>query len=269
MQRPALNNLKLLIWFTVILAVIILSVLRITQTSREAKAAPADTEGVTLIRSMESAPVAPIEDHIFEMEKDEIRQQILQDPGRTFQTLADIHTVILGDSRVVGFSIYGFMDPSTVLAGTSWSILEIPALYQTLEQMNPRFVIVAFGINEIGQQLSTPVLFDTDESYAEALGGYLDEIQSILPDAKIYFSSILPANDVGVSLQPGFSIIPRRNEVIRKYCKESGYGYIDVEPVADAHQDLYISDGVHFYEEFYPYWASAILAQIMEDGGIS
>ena len=60
-----------------------------------------------------------------------------------------------------------------------------------------------------------------------------------------------------------------RIKVIRKYVEDAGYGYIDTEPVGYAHPDLYISDGVHFFAEFYPFWGRAILEQIIKDGGIS
>ena len=268
MQKSTRNNIRILIWFIAAVAVIILSVILITHSGKETHAAD-DTNGVSIIQSMEAAPVAPIEDHIFQLEKEEIQRKLLEDPTRIFETLTDIDTIIVGDSRVVGFQMYGFMDPSRILAGTSWSIQEIPALYGTIEAMHPRFIVVAFGINEIGQQFYTPVYYSTHESYAQDLVYYLNQIQSIAPDAKIYFSSILPANETGLALQPGFGIIPERNKVIRQYVEEAGYGYIDTEPVGNAHQDLYISDGVHFYAEFYPYWGRAILEQIIADGGIS
>ena len=268
MQNSTRNNIRIIVWFIVAAAVIVMAVIFITNFSRETHAAD-ETKGVSIIQNMEEAPVAPIEDHIFQLEKEEIQRKLLEDPSRTFETLTDIDTIIVGDSRVVGFSMYGFMDPSRILAGTSWSIQEIPALYGIIEQMHPRFIVVAFGINEIGQQFYTPVYYSTHESYAQDLVYYLDQIQSVAPDATIYFSSILPCNDLGLELQPGFGIIPERNAVIKQYVEEAGYGYIDTEPVGYAHPDLYIGDGVHFFAEFYPYWGRAILEQIIKDGGIS
>ena len=269
MQKAMRHNITILAWFLAVLAIIVVSVIWITRFSNETQAAPGETDGEAIIRSMEAVPIAPIEDHIFQKEKDEILRKILDDPDRTFQTLADINTVILGDSRVVGFSMYGFMDPSRILAGTSWSIQEIPALYGIIEQMNPRFVIVSFGVNEIGQQYFTPVYYSTDESYIADLKIYMDTIQSIVPDARIYFSAILPVSDWGLESKPGFAIIPERNQAIKQFCEESGYGFIDTEHLTYEHPDLYIADGVHFYAEFYPYWGRDILEQIIADGGIS
>ena len=126
MQKSTRNNIKILVWFIAVAAVIVMAVILITNFSKEAHAAADDSEGIQIIQSMEDAPVAPIEEHIFQMEKEEIQRKLLEDPSRTFETLTDIDTIIVGDSRVVGFAMYGFMDPSRILAGTSWSIQEIP-----------------------------------------------------------------------------------------------------------------------------------------------
>lgn len=270
MKNSAKNNIKLLAWFAAIAIVITMAVVFICTFSAKSKAPQSEmsSQGEAVIRKMEQIPFAPIEEKIFEMEKQEINRQLLEDPSRIFQTLSDINTVILGDSRVVGFMAYGYMDPSRIMAGTSWSIMEMPALFPQVEQMNPRFVIVAFGINEMGHQLDEPVYFSTDEMYIEALSYYMNQLRSVVPNAKIYFNSILPANEVGLSISPGFGIIPRRNQAIKEFCEREGYGYIDVEEIANEHPELYIEDGVHFFSEFYPLWGSQILNQIIIDGGL-
>lgn len=46
-------------------------------------------------------------------------------------------------------------------------------------------------------------------------------------------------------------------------CEGTDYIYIDNTDIAEAHKDLYDQDGVHFYWEFYPYWASNILKALI------
>lgn len=270
MKVSTKNNIKLLVWFFAVAIVIALAVIFVVKISSDTTTVQSEvsSKGEQIVRKMESVPFEPIEEKIFQKEKEEITLKLLEDPSRVFQTLSDINTVILGDSRVVGFMAYGFMDASRIMAGTSWSIMEMPALFPQVQQMNPRFVVVAFGINEMGHQLDEPVYFSTDELYIEALTYYMDQLRQTVPNAKIYFNSILPANEVGLMISPGFSIIPRRNQAIKEFCEREGYGYIDVEPVANAHPELYIGDGVHFYDSFYPLWGSTILEQIISDGGL-
>jgi len=260
---------KHFIWVLAVVIVITIAVIFVSKSSKNnLSQSEVDIQGEAVIRTMEAIPFAPIEETIFEKEKIEITRQLLNDPSRVFQTLSEINTVILGDSRVVGFMAYGFMDESRIMAGTSWSIMEMPALFYQVEQMNPRFVVVAFGINEMGHQLDEPVYFESDEMYVEALSYYMGELRSVVPNAKIYFNSILPASELGLLISPGFSIIPRRNQAIKEFCEREGYGYIDVEPIANAHPEFYIEDGVHFYSDFYPLWGSEILSQIIRDGGL-
>ena len=84
MQKSTRNNIKILVWFIAVAAVIVMAVILITNFSKEAHAAADDSEGIQIIQSMEDAPVAPIEEHIFQMEKEEIQRKLLEDPSRTF-----------------------------------------------------------------------------------------------------------------------------------------------------------------------------------------
>ncbi|MCQ2512222.1 MAG: GDSL-type esterase/lipase family protein [Lachnospiraceae bacterium] len=225
-------------------------------------------DGVKAIQLMEARPIAPIEDEIFQLQRQEIIRKLTEDPSRVFQTLADVNTVIIGDSRVVGFSAYNCMDESRILAGTSWSILELPAVFYAVTSINPRYIVVAFGINEISQHLGTPVYFNTDESYVEALDYYLGMLQECAPNAKIYYSSILPASEEGLASMDGFRIIPERNNAIHAFCEEKGYGFINTEEIAYEHQEMYREDGIHFTADFYPLWGEAILSEIIRTGGV-
>lgn len=240
----------------------------IINNNRRISVSSVSRSGIETIKVMEALPIAPIEEEIFQLERQEIVQKLTEDPDRIFQTLANLNTVIIGDSRVVGFSAYNCMDESRILAGTSWSIMELPAVFGTVESVNPRFIVVAFGVNEIGQQLDTPVYFNTDESYIEALDYYLGLLQQSAPNAKIYFSSILPASNTGLAVMNGFTIIPGRNKAIKAFCEEKGYGFIDTENIANEHQEMYREDGIHFTADFYPLWGAAILNEIIRTGGI-
>lgn len=224
--------------------------------------------GIENIKVMEAVPIAPIEEDIFQRQRQEIVRKLMENPERIFQTLADINTVIIGDSRVVGFSAYNCMDGSRILAGTSWSIMELPAVFDTVQAINPRFIVVAFGVNEIGQQLDTPVYFNTNESYVNALDYYLGLLREYAPNSKIYYSSILPASKAALTVMSGFSIIPERNKAIQSFCEEKGYGFIDTESIAKEHQEMYREDGIHFTADFYPLWGGAILNEIIRTGDI-
>ncbi len=269
MDKKRFHKLKIVLCLVVTAFVVCVAILLIIQgRSNHISVSSVSKEGIEKIQLMEANPIAPIEEEIFQRQREEILRKLMEDPERVFQTLADFNTVIIGDSRVVGFSAFNCMDESRILAGTSWSIMELPAVFGSVEAINPRFIIVAFGVNEIGQQLGTPVYYNTDESYVEALDYYLGMLQECAPNAKIYYSSILPASDEGLQNMSGFTIIPERNKAIKAFCEEKGYGFIDTESIAYEHQEMYREDGIHFTADFYPLWGEAILKEIIRTGGI-
>lgn len=272
MKHDRKNILKLLAKLMVIAAVISgICALVIHFSNKPASAGSVNTEALrtaSLIKNLESADFAPIEDKIFEAKRSAIVSNDI-DTENAFLTLSKLDTVYIGDSRVVGFSSFGYVDASRVLANTSWSILEIPAVIPALDNINPKNIIVSFGLNEIGHQLDTPVYYTTNELYVSDLSKYLHLIQEHAPNAKIYFSSIMPVTEATLAASPGFSVIPGRNEAIKAMCKQEGFGYIDMTETANSHKELYHEDGIHFQSEFYPYWGAQILDSILynETGG--
>ena len=54
--------------------------------------------------------------------------------------------------------------------------------------------------------------------------------------------------------------------MIKAYCEENGYPYIDNTQIVEEHSDLYDEDGIHLQEDFYEYWAVNMLAEVMADG---
>ena len=62
MQKAMRHNITILAWFLAVLAIIVVSVIWITRFSNETQAAPGETDGEAIIRSMEAVPIAPIED---------------------------------------------------------------------------------------------------------------------------------------------------------------------------------------------------------------
>ena len=111
---------------------------------------PQVAEGTSYITQMESVATAPIEEKILAEEQaklDEERlQEMLSDPAKIFSAFQEYNIVLVGESRTSGFSAYGFLDENHVLGGIGWSIMEIPALYDTIASLKPSHIIFCFGI---------------------------------------------------------------------------------------------------------------------------
>ena len=262
----------------VTLAAILVSVaavLIIAQTER-AEAAFAETEatsqvarGTAYIKSQEASPVAPIEEAISAEEQEALQaielEELLSDPSRIFEALVSSNTVLVGESRTAGFSAYGFLDENHVLGGIGWSIQEIPALYEQIASLSPSNIVFSFGINELGRYPDTPVYYYSPELFAQDLGSFIDTIREMVPGAKIYVNCIVPCTDAVYQEYPGYGAIPEWNEYLKEFCKEKGYGFIDISDLCAEHVDMYREDGTHLISDFYPYWGARILEAILEN----
>ena len=262
----------------VTLAAILVSVaavLIIAQTER-AEGALAETEvtsqvarGTAYIKSQEASPVAPIEEAISAEEQDVLQseemEELLSDPDRIFEALVNRSTVLVGESRTAGFSAYGFLDDNHVLGGIGWSIQEIPALYEQIASLSPSNIVFSFGINELGRYPDTPVYYYAPEVFTQDLEAFIGTIREMVPGAKIYVNCIVPCTDAVYEEYPGYGVIPEWNEYLKGYCKEKGYGFIDISDLCAEHADMYREDGTHLIGDFYPYWGARILEAILEN----
>lgn len=204
-----------------------------------------------------------------------------QDPFPLFQD-----AVILGDSRAVGFFYYGFIDESRDLTGTGDTILNLPSKLDALEALNPRYVYLTYGLNDlkIGHWGSL-------EAHIADYMAAVQKIRERVPDAVIVISSILPYRDpvaqssssqgtgsTSETTPSSFGLteadkgrlakIPQWNELMEKTCKEFGLVFVDNDAICEEHKDLWEADGIHMYKAFYPAWGKNLVVAALEEGGI-
>lgn len=253
----------------IILSMIVMCITQFTSSKgSSSKTSTKQTLALSYIKAAEATDISPIENRIFENNKDHLiyADEISQE--KLFLNLGKLGTVILGDLRALGFSSFNFMDPARVLADANWTIQNISSLVPKLKELNPRNIIITCGVNEIPTTLNPNEFDKTNSSYVSDLSYNMGLIKKALPDSKIYFSSILPVTDGVLNNCPGYSIIPGRNDAIKKMCDNDGYRFLDMTSFAKANFHLYGDDGIHLLPEFYPSWGRAILnAVTAEEGG--
>ncbi len=158
--------------------------------------------------------------------------------------------VFLGDSRVVGFSLYGFLSSDRVFAETGDTINAISGSMDRIRSLQPKSIFISYGINDISCGL-----WPTADEYAKDFGRQLDELKKELPDADIYVNSILPATSEAIEYAPVWGGLPEYSEAVRKVCRKKKVSFIDNSNLFEEHEDLYEGDGVHVKPDFYRFWA--------------
>lgn len=198
------------------------------------------------------------------------------DPFTVFQD-----AVILGDSRAVGFFYYGYVDESRDLTGTGDTILNIPKKYEILEQMNPRYIYLTYGLNDIkiGHWSSL-------EAHIADYMDFVRQLRERLPDSVIVISSVLPFQDpddpeVALTSKPAsgstlteadirrLTRIPEWNELMKTACAENGVIFVDNNAICTELKDLWEPDGIHVVKAFYPHWGKNLVVAALEEGGVA
>lgn len=250
-QRPSLLLTAAAVF---ILIVVLIFMLRGKSTQQTVSAA-----GLDYLKSLESRDVSSIEKTIKEIEKEEQREALESGELTVWEQFQDY--AIMGDSRALEINQYGFLPSERVLAHRGATINDIPEYMDRLKTLNPSYVFLCYGLNDV--ELGC---WENPEEYTVDLGKAIESIREELPDAEVYVNSILPAQDPPYELSDGWKDIPEYNEVIKAYCEENEYPYIDNTQVIEDHSDLYEVDGVHFQADFYEYWAANMLTEVQIDG---
>lgn len=159
-----------------------------------------------------------------------------------------------GDSRVTGFSTYGYLDSSRVLAKTGQTIVNIKDWKPQIKKMRPTHLYFSYGVNDIQSNLD------------ESLGGYdtyyekqIKEILKLCPSGTtVTVNSILPVSAGAEEKNANWKNIDAYNQKIKKMCKRNHWTYIDNDSICDS-DSIYEGDGIHFVPSFYQVWAMHML----------
>ncbi len=214
--------------------------------------------GISYIRSLETKGTAEVEQQIKAVEREEMRLALEQGEIDVWQMLND--TVILGDSRAVGFYVFEYIEQRRVLAEAGSTIRNIEGHIPELEALNPSVVVLSYGINDMNIGF-----WGTVEEYMNEYAQIVQKLQSELPDTAIYINSIIPVTEQAFSQGPKWQEIPDWNSYMKQYCAENNIHFIDVSDTVEQHNDLHDpGDGIHMQSAFYPYWAMDIVLEVFE-----
>lgn len=242
--------------------------------------------GVAFLESLEQQDPAEVDAILRQRRLAELEAQRVEtlakikagelDPFTVFQD-----AVILGDSRAVGFFYYGYVDESRDLTGTGDTILNIPKKYEILEQMNPRYIYLTYGLNDIkiGHWSSL-------EAHIADYMDFVRQLRERLPNSVIVISSVLPFQDpddpdVALTSKPAagstlteadirrLARIPEWNKLMKTACAENGVIFVDNSAICTELKDLWEPDGIHVVKAFYPHWGKNLVVAALEEGGVA
>ena len=243
-------------------------------TSASTEDAAAISQGVSYLQSLEAQDPDTVDNvlkqqrlqHIQEMRDERLRQ--LETGEISVWSLFDDY-VLLGDSRAVGFSFYGFLPDERVIAESGATILHLEEHIPDIVALNPSNIFLCYGLNDVSIGI-----WPTPESYVEQFSDIIAQIQSQLPDANIFISSILPARDPAFQQSSAWYNIPEYSQAVSDMCSTTAHCYfVDNDAIAEEYANLWEDDGIHVRQDFYPHWAANLITEVysasLDDGSTS
>ena len=215
-------------------------------------------DGVAYIKTLEKKDTSKTEQTIKEIKRKERKAALESGEQDVWKYFND--SVVLGDSRAVGFEYYNFIPEDRVFAEAGSTIKNISDHVDGIKKVNPSSIILCFGLNDISIGY-----WKTSEEYIEELDKIIALLHTELPDATVFVNSIIPAIDPAFEKSEKWRDIPDWNEDVKEHCEEEKIPYIDITDVVKEHENLYDIDGIHMRKEFYPYWAIAIITEVTEN----
>lgn len=223
--------------------------------------------GVSYLESLESKDPQAVDDvrnAIFQAklnaERDEIIRQLNEGEVDPFSMFQDF--VLLGDSRVVGFEYFGFLDQSRVMAASGDTIRKIEESMDEIRALNPSYIYISYGMNDI-----ISGLWDTADEYVAEYLEIIDTLRAEFPGATIVVSSILPARDPAFNKNSKFYNIPDWNAAMAEAFAEHGVIFADNDAISAEHADQWEPDGIHVRQTFYTPWAKNMIIATLMGGG--
>ncbi len=203
------------------------------------------TEGLEIIKRAESAELVDIETRIQKMEDKEKEEQEALDARSTKEKFAS--AVVMGDSITDGFEEYDILNASSVVAEIGVELDELDEQLGKLREINPQVAFLSYGMNDI-------VATQGDvEVYIEQYKAVIKQIQSDLPNTKIFINSIFPVQQQEIDREPAYEKLEEYNEALREMCDKQQIAYLDNTDLVS--EIYYEEDGIHLKPEFYPLWA--------------
>lgn len=228
----------------ILVVVVLIAGIMIAEGISGMKKKKTDTsEGLKIIEQAESADVTAIETKIGQLEaKDSKGQEDTRSLKEIFGS-----AVVMGDSISEGFIEFDILNTSSVISKIGVELDELDEQVEQLVKVNPQVVFLTLGANDI---LATK---GDEKAYIEQYKALIEEIQTKLPETKIFINSIFPVQKWRVEEEPLFEHIDAYNQALREMCDKLQIAYVDnTELVSERY---YESDGMHFKSDFYPIWA--------------
>lgn len=200
-------------------------------------------KGVAKIKELEAVNIDSIKDKIENNSNDIDEEKSNKKEDLDFNKVFE-DSVIMGDSRSEGLTEYGILDTSSVVAYKGRTVIKAKDDVYTTKGLAPSNIFMTYGMNDLE-------MFSNAKDFINKYKELIKEVQSEVPGANIYVTSIIPTEQKAMDRQPKFKNVYSFNKAIEDMCNELNVKFIDVNDSINKGSNLYETDGIHFKLDFY------------------
>lgn len=156
-------------------------------------------------------------------------------------------TVFMGDSQAEPLSLYGFLEPTSVVAKKGRNVISAKDDIPAVVKLNPKKIVLLYGVNDL-------LLFKSTEDFIIKYERLISSLKKQLPDAQIYVNSVYHVQDFACEKKPLFKRSSDFNKSLETLCTKLSVTYIDSNILVSKDSEYYAPDGIHFLSSYYPSW---------------
>lgn len=156
-------------------------------------------------------------------------------------------TVFMGDSQAEPLSLYGFLEPTSVVAKKGRNVISAKDDIPAVVKLNPKKIVLLYGVNDL-------LLFKSTEDFIIKYERLISSLKKQLPDAQIYVNSVYHVQDFACEKKPLFKRSDDFNKALETLCTKLSVTYIDSNILVSKDSEYYAPDGIHFLSSYYPSW---------------
>ena len=255
-DKKKFRNRVAAVLILLLLAVFIFNLLRVNQeTNTDEKTLKAN---VTTVRTSEQVSIRKTQAAIDRLNyKDETARRSTQPVRKNYSRLFR-HTVVIGDSIVQALTEYGYLSESEVYSKIGASVLSTKYLFVDAAKNYPKYVILAYGMNDMGN------FNGNTGNFTRVYMKNIRTFKKISPDTKVCVTSISAPTAGAMSEDHTIRDYKKFNKAIRAMCRKNKLCFINITDILINRPDLYDEDGVHPKAAYYPFW----LDRVIEEAGI-
>lgn len=160
-------------------------------------------------------------------------------------------TVFMGDSQAEPLSLYGFLDPTSVVAKKGRNVISAKEDISNVVKLNPKKVVLLYGVNDL-------LLFKSTEDFIIKYEKLISSLKEQLPNTQIYINAVYHVQDFACEKKPLFKRSSDFNNALEELCKKLSVTYIDSNVLVSNESEYYAPDGIHFLSNYYYQWLDFI-----------